>query len=196
MAVREAAFVKGFIVAGVFEFLEKQFDEQVVQDLMDKHEMPVGGFYHPAADYPDITLFQLIECAAEVLDMPSSKLSKILGVALFAELALLNPCWVAQSKNTFDLLKSYNFHINKMLEEAFPRYVSTSFNCVEITPDILEVNYTSPFLPVDVVEGLIAAGSNHFNESFSVQLIKYDLPVDFNLRFILRRKSDSRLETI
>ena len=34
--------MKGFFLTGVFDFLEKQFDEQLVFDLMDKYGMPLG----------------------------------------------------------------------------------------------------------------------------------------------------------
>jgi len=188
--------MKGFILTGFFDFLEKQFDEQLVLDLMDKHEMPLGGVYSPIAEYPDITLFKWLERAAELLEMPRSKLSKIFGVNIFAELVLLNPLWVAQAKNTFALLKSHDVLLNKFVEEAFPGFIAPSFNCIEVNPDVLEVSYKSPFLPADVAEGLISAAINHYNENFYLESEKYNPPVDFNLRFFLRRKSGSRVETV
>lgn len=187
--------MKGFVLTGVFDFLEKQFDEQLVFDLMDKYGMPQGGVYSPVADYPDNTLFQLLERAAELLDMPSSKLSKILGVNLFAELSSLNPFWVGQAKNTFELLKSHDVLLNKAIEEAFPGFIAPSFNCIEINPDILEISYKSPFMPADVAEGLMSAAIIHYNENFYIESKKYEQPVDFNLRFFLRRRCDNRILT-
>ena len=188
--------MKGFVLTGVFDFLEKQFDEQLVFDLMDKYGMPLGGVYSPVADYPDNTLFQLLERAAELLDMPSSKLSKILGVNLFAELSSLNPFWVGQAKNTFELLKSHDVLLNKTVEEAFPGFIAPSFNCIEINPDILEISYKSTFMHADVAEGLISAAMIHYQENFSIESIKPHPPVDFNQRFRLRRKSADRVETL
>ena len=187
--------MKGFVLTGVLHFLEKQFDEELVFELMDTHGMPTGGIYSPIADYPDTALNQLIERAAELLEMQFSKLSKILGVGLFSELLSLNPRWVTEAKSTFELLKSHDVALNKTIENAFPGFVAPSFSCLEINQDILEVNYKSLFLPADVAQGLIAAAIVHYNENFYVELIKHDPPVDFNLQFVLRRKCDSRVET-
>ncbi len=190
-----ANFMKGFVLTAAFDVLEKQFNEKLVLDLMDKCGTPLGGVYSPAADYPDNTLFQLLERAAELIEMPASKLSKILGVNLFAELVLINPLWVGQAKNTFELLKSHDAQLNTAVEEAFPGFIAPSFNCIEINPDILEVNYRSPFLPACVAEGLISAAIIHYNENFYIESKKYDQPVDFNLRFFLRRRCGMRIFT-
>lgn len=188
--------MKGFVLTGALHILEKQFGEELVLKLMDTYGMPTGGIYSAISDYPDTALEQLIRRATDFLDIDISKLSKILGINLFAELMALKPQWVANANNTFELLKSHDAVLNNAIVNAFPGFVAPSFSCIEINPDILEVNYQSPFLPADIAQGLITAATIHYNENFFIESTKDDLPVDFNRQFILRRKCDNKLKTL
>ena len=187
-------FMKGFVLSGALSFLENLFDQDVVWDQMDYREIPKGGIYSPMIDYPDESLQKFIEHVAGFLNMPCSRLSKIMGIHLFAELLSLNPSWVEQAGNTFELLKSHGTALNEDMERAFPGFIGPSFDCFEFSSDRMKINYKSLFLPADVAEGLIAAAAIHYNENFFIEPIKPDLTVNFNLQFILRRKCKNEIK--
>ena len=137
--------MKGFVITGFLEFIDKNFDEAIVNDLLDSREIPVGGVYSPMLDYPDNTLAEMIEGTAELLNMTDRKLSMIAGINLFAELLAVNPLWVEQAGNTFELLKSHDEVLNNFVEKAFPGFVAPSFGCVEINSDKFQINYNQCF---------------------------------------------------
>ena len=180
--------MKGFVLDGMMGFLARQYDKNLVSELIISMGHPAGGVYLSMADYPDNTLDLLTENAANLLEIPKQKLAKILGVYLFSELLALNPKWIEQSQNSFEWLKHHDLALHAITEVGFPGFVPPSFDCTAITENILEVNYRSTFLPALMAEGLIDAGSHHYKEHFSIEKVSENPQVGFNQKFILRRK--------
>jgi len=184
--------MKGFVLAAVVASLEKQYGEMFSSDLMTAMEKPTGGVYLSVADYSDNTLDHLLANAATLLGMPRETLAKVMGVHLFSELIVINPQWIKQNTNAFDLVKSHDMALNEVVRLAFPGFVAPSFTWVEISPDILELDYRSTFMPGDMAEGLISAMFMHFDEQFSIERRPTEPAVGFNQKIILKVKPNRR----
>jgi len=185
--------MKGFVLAAMIGHLEKQYGDQVSSELLQSMNRSVGSVYLSMDDYPDNTLSILISKSADLLGFSGENLAKILGVFLFSELFAFNEKWISQNTNAFDLLRTHDMALNEIVRMAFPGFVAPSLSCTNISPDILEIDYRSTFLPGDIVEGLIGAMFIHYGEKFSIERSASDPEVDYNQKIILRRKPKSVL---
>lgn len=179
--------MKGFIINAGIRHLEKTYDELSIEELLSSLDPPPGGVYSPLGDYPDTTLRDMIEIASSLIGVPSSKVSKVIGVIVFSELLAMNILWVEQSKNTFEMLQNHDECLNTISEQAFPGFIAPSFKCHEVSPDRLEVDYQSTFLLADIAKGLIDAMVVYYKESIAIEAVKMDSPEGCNQQFILRR---------
>ena len=181
--------MKGFILAVVVEYLESEYGGEVTQDLKGiVPDGPLSDVYLSTYDYPENSLDNLISYVANLVGIEKGKLAKIIGVYLFSELMVLNPQWIGQCNNAFELLGTYET-INDILKSDIPGYVPPSLECIEIGYDVFEVGYRSTFVPPDVAEGVIHAIFIYYDEHFIVDRIPSEPQVDFNGKFILRRRS-------
>jgi hypothetical protein len=179
--------MKGFILNQLISYLEKTYDELSVENLLNTIGTPVGGVYSPMVDYPDTTLRDLVERTSLLIDIPQKKLTRLIGVWNFSELLSTNLSWIEESSNTFELLKNHDEYLNKFVELSFPGFVAPTFRCVEISPDMLEANFSSTFLLADIAEGIIDAMILLKKERISVEAIKTAACDECSRQFILRR---------
>ena len=181
--------MKGFVLAGVVGFLERAYGEKLAEAQKGLlADGPLSEIYLSMNDYPNNSLDDLITSAAKILSIKKCTLAKVIGVYLFSELMLINPAWVEQSSSSYELLKSHNTALNQLTAMNMPGFIPPSFDCTEINPDVLEVIYRSEFLPSDIAEGLIVGISSHYGEHLSIERIHEEPQVNFNRKFILRRK--------
>lgn len=180
--------MKGFILIAAVAHIEHLYGDKITPEQMAYATDIDGEIYLSMSDYPDDSLDLLIKSVADLLGISKTKLAKILGVVLLSELLAVNPRWFQESKNTYELLKTHDLALNKMIEASFPGFVAPSLECSNITSEILQINYRSAFLPADMVEGMIDAISIHFDEQISIEKISVEPQVGLNQTFVLRRK--------
>jgi len=181
--------MKGFVLAGVVGYLESEYGEKVAEaQKVMLADGPLSEVYLSMDNYPDNSLDDLITSVAKILSIQKCTLAKVIGVYLFSELMVTNPAWVEQSSSAYELLKSHNTPFNQLTVMNMPGFISPSFDCTEINCDVLEVIYRSEFLPSDIAEGLIVGISSYYDEHLSIEKINVEPQVDFNRKFILRRK--------
>ncbi|ETN92361.1 Heme NO binding protein [Gammaproteobacteria bacterium MOLA455] len=179
--------MKGFVLAAVVNHLEKHYGDQFSSELLQSMDRSLGSIYLSMDDFPDDTLSILLSNSAILLGVSTKKLAKIVGVLLFSEMFAINEKWISQNTNAFDLLRTHDMALNKIVSMAFPGFIAPSISCTNISPDILELDYRSTFLPGDVVEGLISAMFIHYGESFHIERSASDPEIDYNEKIILRR---------
>ena len=183
--------MKGFLLTSIVAGLEEQFGEKLIDELEGSIAMPAARVYSSLGDYPDDSVALIIQQAAPLVNMSEAHLAKLVGIHIFSNLIAMNSLWIEQSKIFFELIKSKDTALNRLQESAFPGFIAPKFECLEINPDLLEVNYKSSFLPADVAEGLICAMFSHFQEHFSIQRISTEPAMGYNQQFILRRRADN-----
>jgi hypothetical protein len=180
--------MKGVSIASTVDFLETQFGEEFILDLMVLMEMPVGAVYMTMSDYPDNTHFRVITNAAKLRGIPVTTMAKIVGVFWFSDMIALSPKWIEDSNHALAALKNYNLTFCAILSKPYPGLVAPRFDCTEIDPYKMAIHYQSASIHGDVAEGFIGSVFAHYKEVFVVERINDEPQVGFNQQFIVRSK--------
>jgi hypothetical protein len=162
--------MKGIIFKQFLTLVEKEFGEDLVEEMIDHSKVPSGGSYTSVGTYPHEEIIKL----AETLSKKTNTNVNVLLKQFSSHLALyFLHTHGKYFKNTdlFTFLESINNHIHKEVKKLYPEAelpeISTKRQGQSL---ILEYSSSRPF--ADLAEGLIESTTEYFDEDISMTVLE------------------------
>ena len=168
--------MKGLIFCEFLEMVEDKFGYEVVDEIIEKSNLPSQGVYTSVGTYSHEEIFSLVNHLGEKLNVPVSKLFYTYGVYVFGVFGKAYKDLISGHSNAFQFLCRVEDTIHVQVLKLYPEAELPTIEIHNQEKDKLELIYSSQRKMSDFAEGLIQGCLNYFNEEASV--IKKDLTED------------------
>ncbi len=174
--------MKGIIFTEFLGLVERQWDGDMVDDIIEACDLASGGAYTAVGTYDHREIVALVGELSERSEVPVPDLLQIYGEHLFGTLAKSYPHFVAKSGNLLDFLEGVESYIHVEVRKLYPDAELPSFETKRVEPRVLEMIYRSSRHLDDVCHGLIKGAIVHFDTEALVERE----PIDDGTRFVIR----------
>ncbi|GHC59670.1 heme NO-binding domain-containing protein [Roseibacillus persicicus] len=154
--------MKGIIFTEFLSLVEDQWDEDMVDDIIDACELPSGGAYTSVGTYNHTEIVNLVIALSEKSGVPVPQLLNIYGKHLFGRLAHHYPHFIDQSLSLLEFLEGVERYIHVEVKKLYPDAELPSFETKRLGPNKLEMIYRSSRHLDDVCHGLMEGSMEYF----------------------------------
>lgn len=173
--------MKGIIFTEFLALVENQWNEDMVDDIIDACELPSGGAYTSVGTYSHTEIVDLVVALSERSNVPVDQLLQIYGKHLFGRLAALYPKFVDRSLSMLEFLEGVERYIHVEVKKLYPDAELPSFETKRLEENKLEMIYRSSRHLDDVCQGLMEGSMDHFEAKGTISRE----PLDDGTRFII-----------
>ncbi|HAT7769653.1 TPA: guanylate cyclase [Legionella pneumophila] len=179
--------MKGIIFNEFLNFVEKSESYTLVdQIIMDSH-LKSHGAYTSIGTYSPKELFQLVKALGVKNGKPTSVILQEYGEYLFEVFAKKYTQFFREKKTVFQFLEELETHIHFEVKKLYDHTELPHFECQYLSPNQLEMIYTSSRSLADFAEGLIRGCINYHRENISIVRENLSAKTGFKVRFILTK---------
>lgn len=178
--------MKGLVFCEFLEMVEDKFGYEVVDEIIEKSDLPSKGIYTSVGTYSHEEIFSLVKQLSEKLNVPIAKLFYTYGEYVFGVFGKAYKDLVAGHTDAFQFLCSVEDTIHVQVLKLYPEAELPTIEIRSQEQDKLELVYSSQRKMSDFAEGLIQGCLNFFNEEAKIS--KTDLSEDqTQVLFIIQR---------
>lgn len=177
--------MKGMVFTEFLDFVEQQFGEDVVDDMITASQVPNGGAYTSVGTYSHGEMVALCEALAERTATPVGDLVRAFGENLSTTFAREFPDFFRRAATLFDFLESIEQHIHVEVRKLYPDAELPTFATELRTPSRLVIVYRSPRKMGHLSEGLIIGSARQFDVEVRVSSEQLDAGDGLAVRFII-----------
>jgi len=159
--------MKGIIFTVTQDIIEDEFGEEVWNDLLERTNL--DGAYTSLGDYSHEQLREIVETAADELDMSQKEVLRFVGRNAISRFADKHPELFEDYETTRGLVMDLNQIIHPEVRKLHPGAEVPEFDYLESNNNILEMAYRSQRRLCALGEGLIKGTSDYFDEDVSVK---------------------------
>jgi hypothetical protein len=160
--------MKGIVFTEFMEMVEKTWDMDMVDDLIDTVSPESEGAYTSVGTYDYEELVAFVSVLSERTGIAINELIYTFGVHMAGSFVAKFPEFFAQATTTFDVLRKVDNHIHVEVRKLYPDAELPSFSYQQEHPDELILHYESSRNLADLAHGLIDACAQHFKEDIAV----------------------------
>lgn len=176
--------MKGVVFTEFLDFVEEAVGADVVDEMIDRADLPSGGAYTAVGKYDYTEMVALVGALSKITDAPAPKLVRLFGRHLFGRFVAAYPEFFQQPSNTFDFLETVEEQIHVEVLKLYPDAELPRLATRRDGGEDLTIVYTScrPFgeLCIGLVEGCAA----HFGDAVDLT----HAPVEGGLEIQVRRR--------
>lgn len=176
--------MKGIVFTEFLEMVEAQFGLEVVDNIIEKSNIPSQGIYTSIATYDFNEMVSLITELSKEVNLPPGDLIYTFGLYLFSSLGKAHPEVIQNYNSPIGLLYSIEDHIHVHVKKLYPDAELPTFKILEKTDTSLSMIYSSSRGLYRLAHGLIEKTFEHFQGKADVtfELLKDDgTEVKFNI---------------
>ena len=168
--------MKGIVFTEFLEMVETQFGLEVVEDIIEKADLPSEGIYTSVGTYDFNEMVNLITELSKQVNLPPGDLIYAFGRYLFTSLKDAHPEVIQSYNSPLGLLYSIEDHIHVHVQKLYPEAELPTFKILEKTDTTISMIYSSSRGLYRLAQGLIEKAFEHFNGSaqISYELLKED----------------------
>lgn len=181
--------MKGVVFTELLELVEQQFSIAVVDEIIQRADLPSGGAYTAVGTYPVAEIRKLVDALSQVTGVPVGELVRTLGRHLFGRFAAGHPRFVAEAKSTFALLTSVEGHIHVEVKKLYPDAELPTFICEQPSDDRLVMTYRSERGLADLAHGLMLGCADHYGEPIDITREDLSGGAGTAVRFTIERRA-------
>lgn len=172
--------MKGIIFTEFLQLVEDNFGYDVVDEILQKTELPSNGVYTSVGTYNHIEILSLASNLEKISGIPLNDLLVIYGKYLFPRLLKLAGELAIEYHSTFELLESLDSIIHVEVLKLYPEAELPKFLVTRHTKTELDLIYSScrPF--AYLAKGLIEGCITHYQEDIEISLTNRDTHMEFN----------------
>lgn len=160
--------MKGIVFTEFLEMVEKEFGYNVVDQIIEKSNLPSGGMYTAIGTYNHAEIVSLLMNLSEEVEMDPQILLKAFGKYLFDTFLRVYPQFFDRADNAFAFLQSIDQHIHVEVKKLYPDADLPKFEH-EMQGDQMVLTYKSERKMASLADGLIEKSLAHYNENCSVK---------------------------
>lgn len=177
----------GIVFTELMEMVESRFSTDLLDEIIDRAELPNGGAYTAVGDYSHEEIVRLVTELSASTQVSVPDLLQAFGEYLFPRLAQGNATLLRTSSNMFALLERLDDHIHPEVLKLYPNAHLPRFSVLESAPDRLVLRYDSPRRMESLAVGLIHGAARHFNEPCQVSCSEVGTGPDAYVRLVVQR---------
>lgn len=177
--------MKGMVFTEFLEFVERQFGEDMVDDVIEAADVPSGGAYTSVGTYSHGEMVALVVALAEKTGAPAEALVRDFGEALSETFAREFPDFFRRAGNLFDFLTSIEDHIHVEVRKLYPDAELPTFTVESRTPARLVIVYRSPRKMGHLSEGLIIGSARQYDVDVRVRSEHLEAGDGLAVRFVI-----------
>lgn len=178
--------MKGVIFNALFEMIEQQMDDALLERVIEGAKLPHLGSYTAAGNYPDTEMLALLQQLHQHTGIATEQLLENFGFFLFGFLKQGYAHFFNDVTNAFTLLSLVHHYIHVEVKKLYPDAVLPEFTVEEHTDQKLILLYKSPRAMGDVARGLIKASLHYYQEKYLLEEM-YPTGEKSVVRFIITR---------
>ena len=183
--------MKGIVFTEFLELVEREYSEELADQLITQTDPPSGGAYTAVGSYDHRELVKMIVALHRHTGRGVDELLNWFGKNLFEGLARGFPVFFEGKSTAFDVLQGIESVIHTEVRKLYPDAELPSFVVSRPVPGCLVMDYRSPRCMEDLAQGLIEACIARFGEPISVERKALDANTPGAVRFTLRIKDSS-----
>lgn len=160
--------MKGLVFCEFLEMVEEKFGYEIVDEIIEKSDLPSKGVYTSVGTYSHHEMFALVSQLSAKLKVPISKLFYTYGEYVFGVFGRAYKELVAEYTDAFQFLCRVEDTIHVQVLKLYPEAELPTIEIRSYEPNKLELIYTSQRKMSDFAEGLIQGCLNHFKEDANI----------------------------
>ncbi len=157
--------MKGIIFVELLAMAEDTFGEAVVDDVIEKADLPSGGAFTSVGTYPCEELMALIKGFSVHSGIPGPELQRLFGHWMMQSFDRHYPQFFQGRGGSLDMLEAIEGEIHVEVRKLYPDADLPSFDTTRHGPGVLDLTYRSPRPLADFCHGLIEACAERFGDS-------------------------------
>lgn len=161
--------MKGLVFREFLGMVEKEFDYQTVDDIIEQSEVASKGIYTNVGTYRHEEMFALVAELSKAKNIPVDKLLFVFGKYLFTVFAKNYPDFFKNKKNSFELLSEVEETIHVEVLKLYPEAELPTFDTEVVNENEMRMTYHSSRKLSDFAEGLIEGCIEYFNEKATIE---------------------------
>ena len=164
--------MKGIVFTEFLELVESTFGLEVVDEIIEKSELPSQGAYTSIGTYAFSEMLSLITNLSERTKMSVDELLHVYGLHFFSVIQRDYPGILATYKGPMDLLSSVESHIHVEVRKIYPDAELPRFEIVEKKDDALTLIYYSSRSMYAFALGLMEKAFAHYDQEAKISYTK------------------------
>ncbi|MGK6325183.1 heme NO-binding domain-containing protein [Sphingomonas sp. DT-51] len=180
--------MKGLVFTTFFEFCERNFGADMLDDVIEAANLPHGGAYTSVGTYPFQEMVALITGLTRRSGTPMPTLMERFGTFCFEQWVNKFP-QLFRDRDLFDVLDGIDDFHEREVRRLYPDAELPSFRVVERTYDQLTLDYRSCKPLADLAVGVIKGAAVHLREPVEVSYS----PLGDTIRFTVTRNTLRRV---
>ena len=168
--------MKGIVFTEFLEMVESKFGLEIVDEIIEKSELPSEGVYTSVGTYEFNEMVSLITQLSSKVNISVDNLLYTFGIYLFDSLGKAHPEVIQSYNSPLGLLYSIEDHIHVHVKKLYPDAELPTFKILEKTDTSISMIYASSRGLYKLAHGLMQKSFEHFNKSaeVSIELLKED----------------------
>ncbi|RIA08543.1 heme-NO-binding protein [Flavobacteriaceae bacterium MAR_2010_72] len=164
--------MKGIVFTEFLELVEQKFGLEVVDDIIEKSNLPSQGVYTSIGTYDFSEMLSLLTHLSESTKISIDDLLLVYAEHFFAVLATSYPGLIEQYNDPIEMLASIENHIHVEVIKIYPDAELPTFEILERTENSLIMIYKSSRAMHYFGLGLMNKTFEHFNSSAEIIMKK------------------------
>lgn len=159
--------MKGVVFTEFIEMVESQFGDEVLEQIIEKANLPHNAEYTAVGSYPHEELVSLVLELSTESNVPVPDLLKAYGKHFFGILGKSYASMISDVKDGFELFQKLENYIHVEVKKLYPEAELPKFD-TEWEGDSLVMYYQSSRKLGDFAHGLIEGCLEHFDQQASI----------------------------
>jgi predicted hydrocarbon binding protein len=160
--------MKGVVFIILNEMIEDQHGIDTWEIILNKVQPESEGIYIATESYADEEMVKYVQVISELLEVPTSAVTKLFGRHLFDELNSRYSVFTSQCDDYFEFLDSIENVIHKEVRKLYQQASLPTLDCEINNPKELLMQYHSPRQLCYLAEGLIQGAAEFYKETVSL----------------------------
>jgi len=160
--------MKGIVFTEFLEMVEKEYGYDMVDNIINKSDLPSGGVYTSVGTYAFSEMGMLLHNLSVDTNLSMSQLLNTFGKYLFHTFVKNYPGFFEAAPDAFKFLESIEDYIHVEVKKLYPDAELPSFDTKRLDNNSLEMIYRSERRMADFAEGLIEKTLEHYGETANI----------------------------
>jgi Haem-NO-binding len=160
--------VKGIVFTEFMEMVEQTFSAEVLDDVIDKADLPNSGAYTAVGTYDHAELVRMVLALSEHVNIPPARLIRDFGRHLFGRFFHIYPSFFQHVDDVLTFLNGIETIIHTEVRKLYPEAQLPSFDC-QLTDTGIDMVYHSPRHFEELAHGLIEGAVAHFKVPYEIE---------------------------
>jgi len=170
--------MRGIVFTELIELIEGKFGYDKLDDVIDDANLENDGAYAATGNYPFEELVRLVVSLSKKTNIPVETLLEVYGEHLFSKLISIFMAF-NKSDDVLEFIGSVESYIHVEVRKLYPDADLPTFNVINSTPEMLEIDYISSKNIPHLAKGLMIGASKHFKQAIDIQMNQEDSKTNF-----------------